>query len=264
MHASPYRVHNHRPGSTPAFSLIELSIVLVIIGLLVGGILAGRSLIRASEIRGVTTEYERYRTALRAFEDKYFAVPGDMLNATSFWGDNASQCSDAGITDGDPGTCNGNGDGTVTGTGANSTTAEMYQFWNQLALAGMIEGSYTGISAPTNGSVIGLNSPRSKYPKAGWSAFTRNSGHTSFWAGARGNMFHYGAEAGTTLYGKAMPAEDVWKIDTKLDDGISGMGKVVVVWWDDCTDAANNADTDAEYLLSDASIQCAIMFLDVF
>lgn len=55
------------------FSLVELSIVLVILGLLTGGILAGQSLIRAAELRAVSTEYSRYATAVQSFRDKYFA-----------------------------------------------------------------------------------------------------------------------------------------------------------------------------------------------
>ncbi|MBN9993879.1 prepilin-type N-terminal cleavage/methylation domain-containing protein, partial [Listeria monocytogenes] len=70
----------------PGFSLIELSIVLVILGLLTGGILAGQSLIRAAELRSVGEEYQKNRTAVATFRDKYFAIPGDMTNATSFWG----------------------------------------------------------------------------------------------------------------------------------------------------------------------------------
>ena len=69
-----------------AFSLVELSIVLVILGLLTGGILAGQSLIRAAELRAVTTEYQRYVAAVQTFRDKYMALPGDMPNAIAFWG----------------------------------------------------------------------------------------------------------------------------------------------------------------------------------
>ena len=69
-----------------AFSLVELSIVLVILGLLTGGILTGQSLIRAAEMRSIVTELQRYQTAARSFQDKYFALPGDMRNATDFWG----------------------------------------------------------------------------------------------------------------------------------------------------------------------------------
>ena len=55
------------------FSLVELSIVLVILGLLVGGVLSGQSLIRASELRKYTTSADKYKTAILSFRDKYFA-----------------------------------------------------------------------------------------------------------------------------------------------------------------------------------------------
>lgn len=67
------------------FSLVELSIVLVILGLLTGGILAGQSLIRAAELRSVSTEQSRWVTAANSFRDKYFALPGDFRDATKFW-----------------------------------------------------------------------------------------------------------------------------------------------------------------------------------
>ena len=105
------------------FSLVELSIVLVILGLLTGGILAGQSLVRASELRAVSSEYQRYATAMHAFRDKYFAIPGDMTNATKFWGDDATACADGAVADGTPGTCNGNGNGILT-AGAASGTGE--------------------------------------------------------------------------------------------------------------------------------------------
>ena len=68
-----------------AFSLVELSIVLVILGLLTGGILAGQSLIRAAELRSVTNEFQRYIVATQSFRDKYFAAPGDITDAHRFW-----------------------------------------------------------------------------------------------------------------------------------------------------------------------------------
>ncbi|MGB1540395.1 MAG: prepilin-type N-terminal cleavage/methylation domain-containing protein, partial [Rickettsiales bacterium] len=68
-------------NSKAGFSLVELSIVLVILGLLTGGILGGQSLIRAAELRSVSKEYEKYQTAINIFKDKYFALPGDFNNA---------------------------------------------------------------------------------------------------------------------------------------------------------------------------------------
>ncbi len=59
------------PNPLNAFSLVELSIVLVILGLLVGGVLSGQSLIRAAELRSITEDYARYVTATHTFKDKY-------------------------------------------------------------------------------------------------------------------------------------------------------------------------------------------------
>ncbi len=65
-------------GVTRGFTLIELSIVLVIIGLLVGGILVGRDLIKSSEIRAQIKQFEEFKTAANAFKTKYGYLPGDI------------------------------------------------------------------------------------------------------------------------------------------------------------------------------------------
>ena len=102
-----------------AFSLVELSIVLVILGLLTGGILTGQNLIRAAELRSVTTQFQAFHTASMTFRDKYFAMPGDMRNATDFWGsaggsgtigDGCEAAAGSGTQ-----TCNGDNDGMIDG-----------------------------------------------------------------------------------------------------------------------------------------------------
>src|SRR3984885_3925644 len=68
------------------FTLIELSIVLVIIGLIVGGVLVGQDLIKAAEIRATVSQIEKYNTAANTFQTKYNALPGDVpaAQAASF------------------------------------------------------------------------------------------------------------------------------------------------------------------------------------
>jgi prepilin-type N-terminal cleavage/methylation domain-containing protein len=66
------------------FTLIELSIVLVIIGLLVGGVLVARDLIEAASVRKDMATVEKYNTAIITFKMKYNALPGDMTNPTQF------------------------------------------------------------------------------------------------------------------------------------------------------------------------------------
>ncbi len=202
-----------RPSSKQTgFSLVELSIVLVILGLLVGGILAGQSLIRASELRAVSTEYNRYNTAISAFRDKYFAIPGDFANASGFgWG-----------------SYNGNGNGQLdlsTTAGSNESST----IWVQLAAAGLIEGSYTNVAA-TSTSVCGTmtagtNNPRSKMNSAGWNALYLGAVDITsliYYQGSYGNVFVFG---GGTTCGTAtattglLKSEEAWNIDTKMDDG---------------------------------------------
>lgn len=215
-----------------AFSLVELSIVLVILGLLTGGILAGKNLIRAAEIRAIGTEYQRYITAMHSFRDRYFGLPGDITNATMIWGKDATYCNGQTGTAATPGTCNGNGNNTFSTSSANATS-EMYRFWQQLALAGLLEGSYTGVVGPSSvaHSVIGTNIPASKLTNAGWTVYTfpliaiDGAGWANFEGTYDNQLVFGGASTGITEVA-IIKAEEAWNLDTKIDDGKPGLGRV--------------------------------------
>jgi prepilin-type N-terminal cleavage/methylation domain-containing protein len=253
------------------FSLVELSIVLVILGLLTGGILAGQSLLRASELRAVTTDYQRYVTASNSFRDKYFALAGDMNTATKFWGDDNAACADATIPNGTPGTCNGNGDGLLAfGAGANAT-GENFRFWQQLALAGLIQGTYTGLAGAGNerGTTPGVNAPAGRISSSGYSLETvgtgiLGAGDTWRWPGNYRNNIYFGA-----IFDSSHPAEypilkpeEAWNIETKIDDGKPAYGAVrsyrPVVPWPNCV--TTNVESTTEYNLTNTSITCALLF----
>src|SRR5262249_34097963 len=109
---------NDTPKRREGFTLIELSIVLVIIGLIVGGILVGRDMIRQAGLRSVLTDIEQFKTAITAFEVKYDCLPGDCPNATTFFGavDSVPNNCIATLTPNAPGdtrTCNGTNDGYI-------------------------------------------------------------------------------------------------------------------------------------------------------
>ena len=251
-------------GKRSAFSLVELSIVLVILGLLVGGVLTGQSLIRAAELRAVGTEYSKYSTAHQTFRDKYFAMPGDMANATAFWGRDTSNCNGHTGAAGTPGTCNGNGNG-IWENGAVSATGEKFQYWSHLTLAGLIEGTYTGLASSTH--VNGCNSsncPKSRLGNAVWgNAYTDNS------TGANGNIFainyipYYLVGQITTTFnsGSILKPEEAWNIDTKLDDGMPARGSIHShgVPNTACTTATGNTDFAASYLLSASAVTCNLL-----
>ena len=250
------------------FSLVELSIVLVILGLLTGGILAGQSLIRASELRSVAADLSRFKTVSHTFRDKYFAIPGDFLHATKFWGDQAagtSACADAAVPNGTPGTCNGNGDGMITAGG------EWYRFWQHLQMGGLIEGSYTGYLGTGGGQhhELGVNSPKSKISNAGWAtayAAAGGAGDSNIYGIINyHNYFILGV--GTTNdrpFNVALRPEELWNIDTKLDDGKPAQGIVISGAWDGCTTSANQTDLAGEYALTVSALSCWGAFVRAF
>lgn len=71
---------------TSGFTLIELSIVLVIIGLVIGGILVGQDLIKAAELRATISQKEKFDSAVNTFRNKFGGKPGDLSNFVYFSG----------------------------------------------------------------------------------------------------------------------------------------------------------------------------------
>lgn len=252
------------------FSLVELSIVLVILGLLTGGILAGQSLIRASELRSITTEYQRYATATGAFRDKYFALPGDMPNATSFWGATHGTLATCVVTASTgTSTCNGNGDGRIS-AGAIPVADNFYEvfsYWKQLANAGLIEGQYTGVqaSATAHHSVLGSNVPASKISNAGWLINHAGTltGTAPWYDGNYGNLLYVGASVANSFpHGGMLKPEEAWNIDTKMDDGRPGLGSVRVFTSSlspNCT--TTDVGSTAEYALTQTSKTCPLLLM---
>jgi prepilin-type N-terminal cleavage/methylation domain-containing protein len=252
------------------FSLIELAIVLVILGLLVGGIMTGQSLIRAAELRSVTRDLQGYQAAVGTFRDKYLAIPGDMTNATAFWGKDNTNCPTHTGTAATPGTCNGDGNGRIPWDAAVAGgTGESFQFWKQLQLVGLIEGQYTGTAGSgfTSEGNPGINIPRSKLGNnVGW-AIGNHTNHP-------GSSIAYALDYGNTYLlpnsGQFFTPEEAWGIDTKLDDGKPAYGMVIARFWNNACAAPDsggtptNTDRNASYRLSDRSPQCGLWFIKQF
>lgn len=258
------------------FSLVELSIVLVILGLLTGGILAGQSLIQNAAVRSLGTDAERYRAAVANFRDKYTEAPGDLTTATSYWGDDNSNCPDAAITNGVPGACNGNGNN-ILESAATGSPSEYFQFWKHLALAGLIEGSYSGVSVSGNNDAnINVNVPLSRVNGIGFSAAylapgTIPSGGNAYVIPSYGNMLLLGSKGGTAggMSGKGLTAEDAYALDRKLDDGKPAYGMIIARYWNNECAMPNSgtvsaSNLDASYRLSDTTLQCSLHFIDLF
>lgn len=245
---------------TRAFSLVELSIVLVILGLLVGGVLSGQSLIRAAELRSVTTDFTRYQTAIYSFRDKYFALPGDMPNATAFWGSNGGTGSDAACFNTPSSTavtCNGNGNGQVEYYSATIPLGEPRRAWQHLANAGLIEGQYSGQGNAN--CTPGRECPRGRISNTGFDLVYIVQGGSygeTFSNDSNGNQLLFGTSF-NVMRGVALKPEEAWNIDTKIDDGKPATG---VLQTDTAISSACYTGTypSAVYALNVTSIACSL------
>tara|TARA_B100001123_G_C15281552_1_gene1014171 strand:- start:177 stop:971 length:795 start_codon:yes stop_codon:yes gene_type:complete len=254
------------------FSLVELSIVLVILGLLTGGILTGQSLIRAAELRSLTAHISTLQTSMHSFRDKYFALPGDMRNATDFWG--AANSSGAGGNCADPldntgtstQTCNGDGNGQIRTPGSGGTYYEQHRAWQHLANAGLIEGSYTGAAAVANNSnsfARGVNAPQLKLGNVtGVLHYGQAiSGSTNEFDRSAAHYIGYGTTSGGWPNGPFLTPEEAWNLDTKVDDGRPAYGVIRGHKKDSPTNpncSTTNSSTDAEYNLSNTNTLCSL------
>ncbi|PZP86195.1 MAG: hypothetical protein DI582_03525 [Azospirillum brasilense] len=255
---------NYDHAMQSAFSLVELSIVLVILGLLTGGIIGGQSLIRSAELRSVATEYADLISVTQGFRDKYMALPGDMRNATSFWGlervgggaQQATCVNNAGAAYASTenyatGACDGNGDGRISHTNVQGAD-EMSQFWQHLYMAGLKpQASFDGTGGGNNNAGPSL---RAKITRGYWSV-TYNPSPT----GGTGLYLDTGSPEGQIIYLGApqggmqpqtqpvMTPAEAWNLDVKMDDGIARQGKMqstangggAPVAWNLCRSGAN-------------------------
>ena len=249
-----------------AFTLIELSIVMVVIGLLVGSILIGQHLIHAAQLNAVSTEANRFGVAIMTFRDKYEAMPGDMKNATEYWGaaDGGDGFgSDCGDVESETVTCNGNGDQIIPVTIENEMWEKM-RAWQHLSNAGLITGSYTG--APTAGvAYVGKQWPASRFEPAGYE-------YSNILIGIYRNppsqiikIATSLASSATGLNGGFLTPKDAVDLDQKMDDGLSDSGKLVAIDSSDVAGCVTNGvayteTTYGSYMVENDSKSCRFYF----
>ena len=179
------------------FTLIEIAIVLVIIGLLLGGVLKGQELINTARVRALNNTVDGITAAWFSFQDRYRAFPGDYATAQS-------QVNLPGAPAG------GNANGQI------ETTAEAGRIWVHLQAAGYITGDYTDdtvaieldeygssvAESPDNGFGIGVNLVFNDLIKGGT----------------------VGADAHELITGRGIPVEVLAELDRKVDDGLPRSG----------------------------------------
>ncbi|MEW6165333.1 MAG: prepilin-type N-terminal cleavage/methylation domain-containing protein [Pseudomonadota bacterium] len=144
------------------FTLVEIAIVLVIIGLLLGGVLKGQELINSAKVKNFAQDFRQVPLFIYGYQDKYKALPGDDSSVTGLaagrFGTSGTPCTPAAASH-----C-------ATGTGSieglyNATTVadESFVFWQHVRLAGLAAGSTTTtdttyIPKNADGGTIGIQS----------------------------------------------------------------------------------------------------------
>lgn len=243
------------------FSLVELSIVLVILGLLTGGILAGQSLIRAAELRSVSAGAQRYVSAVYSFRDKYMSLPGDMPNATRFWGaQHATPATCQTTASNSALTCDGNGDGAI------SLMYEHVRAIQHLANAGLVEGTYSGVPNPssTYGVTPGINTLASKLPNAGFTLWTNLDASADIrrFANSNGTHYYFGIPGSNLVITEdgGLSGEELWNIDTKMDDGKPAYGKVMALHNSITQCTTTFVPNTAEYVVNLSEKLCSAIF----
>lgn len=264
--------NTHANGLT----LIELSVSLVIIALIIGGILVGRDLIREAEIRRTIGQIEEFNTAVNAFKLKYGCLPGDCVADTSGFDSRA----------------NGNGDGVIWPAGSGSyypnpaycdpapANCENADFWYHLSAAGMIAYQFRPFAesalnlqlwhmdTPSHANLI----PRAAMRAAGTLASNSTYNSDYGWAVAAAIVSNEGSayyeevrSPGHNLVltrfvhvasdrGGFLPA-DIEAIDRKIDDGLPFSGHAIA-WWQLLEQVTNPARTMNGHAISAFNHYC--------
>ena len=178
------------------FTLVEIAIVLVIIGLLLGGVLKGQELIENAKIKNLRNDYQGVAAAYYAYKDRYNATPGDDNGAAARWTTPATPAP-AAATAG-----NGSVDTVQTWTACTPASAiESCLFWQHLRRAGLVSGE-------TNSSADSINA------YGGVTRILQSSGAAN------------SAAAGLNICMGNLPAKAAEAVDRSFDDGNPATGAV--------------------------------------
>lgn len=244
----------YHPKKTHGFSLVETAIVLVIVALLVAAVFLGRQIIRNSDMQKIGSNFAQFRQAVLLFQEKYYYLPGDIPNASSFWGLRAT-CDDTSGDSTATSTCNGNGDGYITGKAGTPTEfganyLEAIFLWQHLSNAQLVQGTYSGKAGsgvvwwkPGTNIPVGPNNRAGytisyagtvgaifsiDYPGSGYSTLTGNSFSAKYY-----HVISFGNITDMpktyTAHRMELSPTEAKMIDEKIDDGKPGLGNVLAL-----------------------------------
>ena len=192
------------------FTLIEIAIVLVIIGLLLGGVLKGQELINAARVRNIASQLDGVKIAYLGFLDRYRTYPGDMPTATA-----ANQI---------PGTASVGCVNVATCNNGKIDANENLLVWYHLSRAGFISGSYTGTTDTGAAAQNPTSADSPSNPYGGYMMLANDNDYGEVNAATNPVL--------NIKSGGLMPVSVIAEIDRKVDDGQPGTGtfRIGIAW----------------------------------
>jgi prepilin-type N-terminal cleavage/methylation domain-containing protein len=213
------------------FTLIEMSIVLVIIGLIIGGILKGQELIETARQKNLVSQIDAVRSGVNTFVDRYKMLPGDYTQGVL----NINALAVNGDGNGFVGATATNTAGLLDLTGNSAVAKENFQFFNHLVAANLIGGAQVSGVVPAcfSGTCATLSPlPAAAFPQSGLSVVYGthtgitadvNSPLVSHWLVV--SKFSVGTLAGDAADGVISPQRG-FQMDNKYDDGLASGGNI--------------------------------------
>jgi prepilin-type N-terminal cleavage/methylation domain-containing protein len=241
------------------FTLIELSIVLVIVALLIGGIVVGREMIAAAQGRAVIKQISDFKTAVQTFRLKYACVPGDCARASTF-----------GLGS------NGNGDGVITPIAfsvasiAGLPWTENNYFWEHFVATGLVASARVPSSGYVTHSSIKASPPINHLgPMGVFSVAYIDAVDNLKWPAMYGKHVFYLGTAPDALFNPLQ----AMLLDQKIDDGFVSTGSVFgafpQAYWNQVANVSLNitcyvSTVSNLYSVSATWKSCNMMFLGGF
>ncbi len=223
LNQMPYSMKRSAKG----FTLVEVAIVLVIIGLILGGVFKGQALIDNARVRSLSTEVSSIQTAWFSFQERYRSIPGDFSKA-------GTQIDSAALA--------GNGNGRI------DDSRERAGVWQQLSLAGFIKGQYDGAQSSV-GTATDVECATGTCPTNPFNGYYKIT---------------YSAQAADAVNpaneiytGNQIPVNILSQLDNQLDDGSPNSGRFRVH-----RSYASACTRNGEWDVSSANANCAGVLRD--
>ena len=176
------------------YTLIEIAIVIVIIGLLIGGVIKGASLVEGAKVSNAITLAQDLSVAVNAFKQQYHMLPGDMAITTEI-PNVRTECKQGGSNA-------GNNDGLVDATESKCVPEALFQ-------AGLAKVDQEG----------------------GWAVFKSYYGSVRVIATSQSNVGsgQFAPSITHVVEFANLPCEVVQEMDRKMDNDNLASGKAIAV-----------------------------------